>query len=150
MTDGDTIAQVAVVVLLLLLAVPALATAHELSGTPLPYEEQLTIDEGNSTSVSQNATLERYSENVTIRSEGETLSDGDDYRWNETSGEVSWLSSTNTTEAADATIEYQAHQRTGETRLAWIVVAPLMGLFGLFGLVASARAILNLLGEVWT
>jgi len=149
MSDGDTIAQVAVVVLLLVLAVPALATAHEFAGTPLDYSETLTVDYAAESAVSQNATVEGYSDTVTITSGGQTLVAGTDYRWDAANGTVNWLNTTNTTSGDSATIEYQAYQRTGESALAWTVISPLMGLFGLFALVSSVRAAWELTAEVW-
>jgi len=149
MSDGDTIAQVAVVVLLLVLAVPALATAHEFAGTPLDYSETLTADYTSESPVSQNATVEGYSETVTITSGGQELVAGTDYRWNADAGTVNWLDTANTTSGDSATIEYQAYQRTGESALAWTVISPLMGLFGLFALISSVRAVWELTAEVW-
>jgi hypothetical protein len=149
MSDGDTIAQVAVVVLLLVLAVPALATAHEFAGTPLDYSETLTVDYTAESAVVENATVEGYSDTVTITSGGQTLAAGTDYRWNADDGTVNWLDTANTTSGDSATIEYQAYQRTGESALAWTVISPLMGLFGLFALISSVRAVWELTAEVW-
>jgi hypothetical protein len=149
MSDGDTIAQVAVVVLLLVLAVPALATAHEFAGTPLDYSETLTVDYTTDSSVSENATVEGYGDTVTITSGGQGLVAGTDYRWDADAGTVEWLDTANTTSGDSATIDYQAYQRTGESALAWTVISPLMGLFGLFALVSSVRAVWELTAEVW-
>lgn len=149
MSDGDTIAQVAVVVLLLVLAVPALATAHEFAGTPLDYSEDLTVDYTTESAVSENATVEGYSDTVTITSGGQTLVAGTDYRWDADAGTVNWLNTSNTSSGDSATIEYEAYQRTGESALAWTVISPLMGLFGLFALVSSVRAVWELTAEVW-
>lgn len=149
MTDGDTVAQVAVVVLLLLLAVPALSTAHAAAGTPFDYSEELTVDYGNESAVSENATVEGYSENVTIVVDGTTLEDGTDYSWNDSAGTVEWYNTTNTSDGDSATIDYTAYQRTAETQMAWTIIAPFMGLFGLFGLVASVRAVWSYTAEVW-
>lgn len=150
MSDGDSIAHVAVVVLLLSLAVPALATAHEFSGTPLSYEEQLTVDYTNESVVSQNATSEGYGATPTIVVNGAVLVEDTDFRWSESSGTVTWLNSANTTEGDTADIEYRAYQRTQESSMAWSIIAPLMSLFGLFGLVASVRALWSHTAEVWT
>jgi len=150
MTDGDSIAQVAVVILLLVLAVPALATANELAGTPLEYSEQVTVDYSTDSSVSESATVEGYSETVTITADGTQLVAGTDYVWNDSAGTVDWQDTTNTTAGQTASIEYSAYQRTGETDLAWTVISPLMGLFGLFGLLVSIRALWSFVAEVWT
>ena len=150
MTDGDSVAQVAVVVLLLVLAVPALATAHELAGTPFDYEESLTVDYQNDSQVSENATVEGYSESVNISVDGDQLTSGVDYVWDADNGSVDWNDTTNTTSGDTAEIEYQAYQRTAETALAWNLIAPFMGLFGLFALVSAVRAVWELTAEVWT
>lgn len=149
MTDGDSIAQVAVVVLLLVLSVPTLATAHDYAGTPLDYSESLTVDYQNDSSVSENATLEGYGSDPTISVDGTTLVEGTDYRWNESAGTVDWRDTANTTDGDTAQIEYQAYQRTAETELAWMILSPFMALFGLFALTASVRAVWQYSAEVW-
>lgn len=149
MPDGDTVTQVAVVILLLMLAVPALSTAYDYAGTPLEYDEQVTVDYGNETSVSENATLEGYSENVSIDSEGKQLTEGDDYEWNETAGTITWLNTANTNNGAPANITYGAYQRTAETEAAWTLISPFMALFGLFGVVVSVRALWSHVAEVF-
>jgi hypothetical protein len=150
MTDGDSVAQLAVVVLLLILAVPTLATAYDLAGTPFEYTETATVDDANPYEVSQPATQERYGETVTIVVDNTTLVAGEDYTWNATSGVVTWADSTNAPTGSEATIDYRAYQRTAETEMAWDVTAPLMGLFGLFGLVAAVRTLWSYIAEVWT
>lgn len=149
MTDGDTVAHVAVVILLLLLAVPALATAHEYAGTPFEYQESITVDYSSATNVSENATVEGYGENVTIVVDGTELVAGSDYAWDDSDGQVTWYNSSNTTDGDAATIEYVAYQRTAETAAAWTVIGPLMGLFGLFGVLVSVRALWSYSAEVW-
>lgn len=150
MSDGDTIAQVAVVVLLLSLSVPALATAYDYAGTPFEYSENATVDYGNTTSVDEAATVEGYSQNITITSPtGKTLVEGTDYEWDPGAGEISWYDSANTNEGDTVRLDYSAYQRTGETALAWDILSPLMGLFGLFGLTVSVRALLEYTAEVW-
>lgn len=149
MTDGDTVAQVAVVILLLALAVPALATAYDYAGTPLEYEEQVTVDYGNETQVSQSATLEGYGTDPTIEGESATLNESEDYEWNASSGTITWLDGPNSINGDSATITYRAHQRTAESELAWTLISPFMALFGLFGLVVSVRALWEFTAEVW-
>lgn len=149
MSDGDTIAQVAVVVLLLALAVPALATAHEYAGTPLEYEETLTVDYTTEPAVSQNATGEGYGTAPEVIVNGTVLVEGADYSWSASDGTVTWYDTANTSTGDEAQIVYRAHQRTQETAMAWAIIAPLMGLFGLFGLVASVRALWSTTAEVW-
>lgn len=150
MTDGDTIAQVAVVILLLSLAAPALITAHDYAGTPIEYSEDVSVDYTSDSEVAANATQEGYSESVTITtSSGDTLAAGSDYAWNASTGTISWYNTSNTTSGATATVEYGAHQRTANTQVAWTILAPLMSLFGLFGFVAGVRGLLTYIGEVW-
>lgn len=149
MTDGDSISHVAVVILLLALAVPALATAYDYAGTPYGHSETLTVDYSAASEVSENATTEGYRDTATITVNGTTLTDGVDYQWNTSSGEVTWFNTTNTSSGDTATIEYQAYQRTAQTEASWAIIAPLMGLFGLFGFVAAVRALWSYSAEVW-
>lgn len=150
MTDGDSVAQLAVVILLLVLAVPSLATAHEYAGTPIEYEQSATIDFSSDTAVDESATVEGYEKEIVVRtSEGDILQEYDAYRWDEGGGAVAWLNSTNTTDGQSVTIEYAAHQRTEETELAWTVISPFFALFGLFTLVVSIRTLWSYIAEVF-
>jgi hypothetical protein len=138
MPDGDTVAQLAAVILLLVLAVPALSTAHEFAGTPIGYEEDATVDYTSEYAVAQNATVEGYGDDPTVTVDGGELVRGDDYRWNDTDGS-----------GDTAQIQYRAYQRTEETALAWTIVSPFMGLFGVFALAASVRTLWSYIAEVW-
>lgn len=149
MADGDSIAQVAVVILLLSLSIPTLATAYDYAGTPFEYEETTTINFTSNYSVEQNATLEDYGESPTITSNGSELVQGTDYEWNATSGVVNWIDTQNTTDGDGATIQYVAYQRTRETVVARNLIFPFMGLFGLFAFVTSVRALWQFAAEVW-
>lgn len=150
MPDGDTIAQVAVVILLLTLSVPALATAYDYAGTPYEYEETLTVDYTTPSQVSEGATAtEGYGSNETITVGGTQLVEGDDYRWNKSSGEVTWLNTSATSDGDSATITYRAFQRTPQTSAAWSILMPFTALFGLFGFVSAVRALWAYTAEVW-
>lgn len=149
MSDGDSIAQLAAVILLLALAVPALATAHEFAGSPTPYSEDMTIDYTNESAVSQPATVEGYGTDPVVSVDGDELVRGTDYTWSASTGTIDWSNTANTSSGDTATVEYRAFQRTEQTALAWDVIAPLMGLFGLFGLVASVRSLWAYTAEVW-
>lgn len=148
-TDGDSVAQLAVVVLLLMLSVPTLATAHELAGTPLEYEETATVDYAADYSVNENATVEGYSETVTVTVDGQALNASEDYTWDQGSGTLSFVNSSATTAGDTATVEYRAYQRTQETQTAWLLIAPFMGLFGLFSLVSAVRVLWSYSAEVF-
>lgn len=149
MSDGDTIAQVAVVILLLSLAVPALATAYDFAGTPMDHEESVTVDYQNDTTVSEAATLEGYGADPTVTIDGDQLVQGTDYLWNESTGTIDWQNTANSSAGASARVNYVAHQRTPQTAAAWNILSPLMGLFGLFGFVVSVRAVWEYTAEVW-
>jgi len=148
-TDGDSVAQLAVVILLLMLSVPTLATAHELAGTPLEYEETTSVSYASDYSVAQNATVEGYSETVTVTVDGQTLNASDDYAWDASTGTLSFVNSSATTAGDDATVSYAAYQRTEETQTAWLLIAPFMGLFGLFSLVSAVRVLWSYSAEVF-
>lgn len=149
MADGDSIAQVAVVILLLGLAVPGLSTAYDYAGTPIEYSETVTVDYNNESSVSENATVEGYGKSPTITVGDTELVEGTDYDWDSSSGNVTWYNTSNTTDGDTATIQYVAYQRTGESELAWTIISPLMKLFGLFGFIAAIRALWQYTAEVW-
>jgi len=148
-SDGDSIAQVAVVILLLSLAVPALATAYDYAGTPMDYEETVTVDYENETHVAEASTLEGYGDDPTIVVNGTELQSGTDYSWDDSAGSITWYDTANTSSGADAEVDYRAYQRTAQTEMAWNILSPLMGLFGLFALIVSVRALWEYTAEVW-
>jgi len=149
--DRDSVAQLAVVVLLLSLAVPALATAYSTAGTPFEYEETTTVSYTSEYTVTENATdAEAYgTDPMVTNASGATLVEDVDYRWNATTGTLSFENSTNTSAGDDATIRYTAHQRTAETEVAWSILAPFMGLFGLFGLYSAVRVLLGIVTDAF-
>jgi len=150
MPDGDTVAQLAVVLLLLILAVPTLATAYDQAGTPHEFEESVVVDYSDRTYVAANATSEGYGADPTVTVDnGATTLNESAYDWNESSGAITWHNTSQTTDGQQATIWYRAYQRTPETELAWTLIAPLMGLFGLFGFVSAVRTLWSTIAEVW-
>jgi hypothetical protein len=69
--------------------------------------ESLTVDYENTSTVTASDRAIRFFDNETVRnSSGTVLSEGDDYRWNTSSGSIEWINSTDTTEGANATIAY--------------------------------------------
>lgn len=149
-TDSDTIVQLAVVILLLGLAVPTLATAHSDAGTPFEFEDSVTVSYSGSVSVGATSTSEGYGGAPTlVNATGTTLVAGTDYSWDSDTGEISFQQTANTTSGESITITYRAYQRTDETELAWSLIAPFMGLFGLFGLLTSVRVLWGYVAEVW-
>ena len=150
MSDGDTVAQLAVVILLLGLAVPGLATAYDYAGTPIDYEQSATVDFASPTAVDETATVEGYGDEISVLVAGVgELEAGVDYRWDDESGEIEWFNSTATSSGQDVTIAYQAHQRTPETEMAWTIISPFFALFGIFGLVAAVRTLWSYIAEVF-
>jgi hypothetical protein len=151
MSDGDTITQAAVVILLLALAIPALSTAHATAGTPIAYEETAVVSYSTGYAVNESATQERFGETVTVTVDGggTTLTAGEDYRWDADAGELTWLNSSATASGESATLEYRAYQRTAETQAAWSLLAPFMGVFGLFGFYAAVRALLRIVDQAF-
>jgi len=62
---------------------------------------------------------------------------------------VNWINTTNTTSGDSATVTYDAHQRTPQTEAAWTILMPFAGLFGLFGLISTIRALWQYIAEVF-
>lgn len=149
MSDGDTIAQVAVVVLLLGLSVPALGTAYNYAGTPFDYSESVTVNYSSPSAVSENATTEGYGDSPTVSANGDELVRGTDYDWDADGGQIAWYNTTNTSDGQSAHVEYVANQRTGETEMSWDILSSLMSLFGLFGFTSAVRALWAYIAEVW-
>lgn len=146
--DSDSITQLAVVILLLGMAVPTLGTAYSSAGSPVEYTETTAINYQTDYDLTQSATTEGYAVDQ-ITANGSTLTAGTDYSTNLTAGSINF-SNTSTTRSGDtATIEYRATQRSAETETAYLIIAPLMGLFGVFALVTSVRVLWGYVAEIW-
>jgi len=145
--DSDTITQLAVVILLLGMAVPTLGTAYSSAGSPVEYTDTATIDYQTDTDLTADATAEGYAVDQ-ITANDTTLTEGTDYEANHT-GSINWLNTSTTSSGDTATIEYRATQRSVETETAYSIIAPLMGLFGVFALVTSVRVLWGYVAEIW-
>lgn len=146
--DSDTITQLAVVILLLGMAVPTLGAAYSSAGSPVEYEDTAAIDYQTDTDLTADATSEGYAVDKITANET-TLTEGTDYEANLTAGSIDWLNTSTTSSGDTATIEYLATQRSAETETAYSIIAPLMGLFGVFALVTSVRVLWGYISEIW-
>lgn len=101
-------------VVILVLFVPAISaslgsSAQSDAGTVAENVtgESLTVDYDDPTGVAESG--DAYSETITIRDEnGTELEDGIDYRWNDRTGVVDWIDTTETSDGENATIDYRA------------------------------------------
>ncbi len=146
--DSDSITQLAVVILLLGMAVPTLGTAYSAAGSPVEFTDTATIDYGTGYDLTASATEEGYAVDQ-ITANGSTLTAGTDYDANLTAGSIDWLNTSTTSSGDTASIEYRATQRSTETETAYTIIAPLMGLFGIFALITSVRVLWAYIAEIW-
>lgn len=135
--------QVAVVALVLALVFPALniaqADAEENSAT-----ETFIIEKGTNDTVSEDA--DRYSENVTVVVQNETLVEDRDYSWDETTGTIEWLNSPNTTNGDEANVTYTYWFTTEETSVVEsAVLSPLGAVAGLLLLITGLGALFTMI-----
>lgn len=93
----------------ILLVVGVLATGAAYSDATHVYAESETqsVDYSAAVAVSPEQSVDAFRDNETVlNASGSQLVEGTDYDWNTTSGEVTFYNTSNTTEGADATVEY--------------------------------------------
>jgi hypothetical protein len=98
--------QIAVVVVLVAVLLPAANFAYAEQATTTTVQEEIQVDHGASTSVATNAAV--YGDNVTITtSGGNTLEADSDYRWDAAFGSVYWPENSDAPDGETVDIEYR-------------------------------------------
>ena len=111
-----------VVALLVILGIGAVAfvPAYTAGGEPVSVvNESVTVDYSTAQSVDESGL--QYEDSVTVHNaSGDVLDAGTDYEWNETTGDVTFLNSSATTDGESAAISYQYRQTSAEhDAVAW-------------------------------
>ena len=124
---NDLFAMLAVLLIVALGAAvfqPAFASGAERVTTT----ESVTVDYQTSTSVNESGL--RYSDDVSVAVNGSSLTQGSDFRWNETSGEISFVntSATSSGDTATVTVEYRApsNQQRSVAQMLNVLATPLV------------------------
>jgi len=109
--------QIAVVALALALFLPLVVNgAFTDAAQQRSSNETATVDYDDPYSVEQQDVVQ-YNSTITVAYNGTTLSEGDDYEWNTTSGEVEWLSSNSTTDGDQVFVDYGYEDHDDRTEL---------------------------------
>lgn len=113
--DGGSIWTVIVVAIALALALVGLNAAFADAAESNQATRNITVDQGSNVSVEIDAY--EVTDNETVTSNGTTLSEGSDYNWYPTEQTLEWLTSSNTTNGDDATLDVQieAHEQAERT-----------------------------------
>jgi len=96
--------QIAVVVVLAAVLLPAANLAYSEQATTTTTTENITVQHGESSGVSVDAAV--YNESVTISDGGTTYEAGNDYRWDAAFGTVYWPNSTSAPDGSEVDIQY--------------------------------------------
>lgn len=109
--------------------------------------EQLTVNYSVESGVDEPQYVRTYLDNETIvDSGGTTLTEGTDYEWNTSVGNVTWIDTTETSEGETVTIDYAYRQPTDGTRLTAGIMGIFGGLIGVLLLVAGVGAMWDITG----
>lgn len=139
-----TIWTVLVVVVVLAMFLPAAEGAFDASAeTRAVTNESITVDYANETPVDAPAATVGFSDHVTIHnsSDAQLVGNGTDYDWNATTGNVSWINTTNTTDGETAAISYEYDIRPEQTRIAAALLRPFSWVALIFLLVTFGAAV---------
>lgn len=110
--------HVIVVALFLAILLPAVNLGYQATAQTAPsttttvtvdYSQPSTIDAGDDRLLSY-----LDNETITVTDTNTTLTDGTDYQWNTSTGQLTWLNSTATSDGDTATLQY-AYRYRGET-----------------------------------
>lgn len=150
-------ALAAFTVFLLALGVAASAATvsyQDTAGNHTVTGEQLTVDYSNTSQVSPAGDAFRYQDDEVVRNaSGSQLTEGTDYDWNTSTGEVTWYDTAATSDGETATITYTYYghgelagnqhsiQQQVFELLPWLVF--LLAAFGVLGLFAGAAYLLG-------
>ncbi|RLM53185.1 hypothetical protein DVK02_14950 [Halobellus sp. Atlit-31R] len=110
----STLFGLAAVLLLLVVAAPAVNVAYNTAGSPAPVvNESVTVAYDDRVAVAADGT--RYSESITVRADGDRLDRGTDYRWTATNGTIELLNTSATTSGQSAQVTYDVYERGAAT-----------------------------------
>lgn len=139
--------QVAVLALALALLVGGANVAFSAAAEEFTVEETATVDYSTNYTL-QNDDAYRYVQ-LTITSNGTELSEPEDYVFNETSAEVDWQTSPDTTEGDDATLNYTYEDHSDLTRNFAAILGTAGTWIGLLLMVAALGYLLVIVFGGW-
>lgn len=143
------------VVLLVLIGVGllfagSLNVAYQQSGQQHTVENEThTIDYTAESSVNAPERAFSYNNTVTVAANGSTLSRGTDYEWNSSTGTLTWLNSTATTEGDTALVNYAYEAPTEGTQERRNILASLAQLLPYGALAVGVYAAIELTDSGW-
>lgn len=105
--------QIAVVIVLAAILLPAANMAYDDASTATTTTENITVQHGETTAVSQDAAV--YDETVTITDGNETLQEGSDYDWQASFGAVQWYENGSVADGEEVEIQYTYHEADDTT-----------------------------------
>lgn len=136
-----------VVVVFVGLFLTAVNAGYEDAGSPETVTEDIRVDYSQEVSVAEGTPP--YFDNETVEnSTGTVLTEGTDYQWDTSTGNVTWFNTSKTTENAFASITYAYQSRGQATETSNNILSVFAPFFGfLIGLTAIG-ATLKILGGV--
>jgi Ca2+/Na+ antiporter len=139
-----------VVLVLVVLAAPILQVTYaEATATVDVADEPHTVNYTDPVEVSESGVAYGDTATVTVETDNNTtrtLQPGTDYDWDATNGTVAFNSTGDTTSGQQASVSYSYETRAAATDAVWTIMQTVLGLLGVYVLVAALNAIRAYLG----
>jgi Ca2+/Na+ antiporter len=139
-----------VVLVLVVLAAPILQVTYaEATATVAVADEPHTVDYADPIEVTESGVAYGDSATVTVSTANNstrTLQPGTDYEWRPANGTVAFNSTGDTTSGQQAFVSYSYETRAAATDAVWTIMQTVLGLLGIYVLVAAVNAIRAYLG----
>jgi hypothetical protein len=139
-----------VVLVLVVLAAPILQVTYaEATATVAVADEPHTVDYTGLIEVAETGVAYGDSATVTVSTANNstrTLQPGTDYEWRPANGTVAFNSTGDTTSGQQAFVSYSYETRAAATDAVWTIMQTVLGLLGIYVLIAAVNAIRAYLG----
>mgnify|MGYP006287644459 CR=1 FL=1 len=140
------ITKFAVLLLVLSVGAVALSGAYEQSESAYGVDdEQITLVESGAP-VDEAAAAESFLNDVVVTNNGTTLVDGEDFRWNASTGELSRINGSSVSDGETVRIDYTYLATSAETETSNTALTALWAVFPVLLLAGGALAVVKLLG----
>jgi len=144
MPDIWRLAVLAVFVVTLLLGANAAYASPSSTTVETVSDEEMTVNYTVESSADAEYARNFLNNETITDSDGNTLSEGTDYDWNTSNGNVTWYDTAETTSGETVTIDYAYNRPTEGTRLTFGIMKIFGGLLGILLFVVSVSVMYDL------
>jgi hypothetical protein len=150
MPTRSTYVAVLVLVGIGLLFAGSLNAAYQESGRQYHVEdEHATVDYQTETSLDAPAYTFSYNSSITVTANNTTLQEGQDYEFDSSVGNITWLNSTNTAAGDEARVDYTYEAPTQDTHARRNLLATFANLLPYGALAVGVYAAIELTDSGW-